>query len=46
MPAPGPGRLPPGPWFLAGGGCRGSDAQGLVLKIISAKRLEMIFGRP
>ena len=27
-------------------GCRGSDAQGRVLKIISAKRLEMIFRCP
>ena len=33
------------PWLLARG-CRGSDAQGWVLKIISAKRLEMIFRCP
>jgi len=35
-------------WPLVSGrrGCRGSDAQGWVLKIISAKRLETIFGCP
>ena len=35
-------------WPLVSGrrGCRGSDAQGRVLKIISAKRVEMTFGRP
>jgi hypothetical protein len=38
-------RLPPGPWFLAGGGL-GSAAQGRVPKMLSAKRLERIFGCP
>ena len=35
-------------WPLVSGRreCRGSDAQGRVLKIISVKRLEMIFGCP
>ena len=33
-------------WFLAGGGAEVSDAQGRVLKIVSAKRLETIFGCP
>ena len=35
-------------WPLVSGrrGCRGSDAQGRVPKMISAKRFEMIFGCP
>ena len=35
-------------WPLVSGrrGCRGSDAQGRVPKIISAERLEIIFGCP
>jgi hypothetical protein len=40
------GQAPPGPWSPGRRGCRGSSAEGQILKIISVKRLEMIFRCP
>jgi hypothetical protein len=45
-PASGPGRLPPGPWFLTGGGAEAPPLKGWVPKMLSAKRSERIFGCP
>jgi hypothetical protein len=45
-PASGPGRLPPGPWFLTGGGAEAPALKGWVPKMRSAKRFERIFGCP
>ena len=43
-PASGPGRLPPGPRFLTGGGAEAPTLKGWVPKMLSAKRFERIFG--
>jgi len=42
----GPGRMPPGAWFLAGGGAEAPALKGGSWRSFLRERLEMIFGCP